>query len=313
MRLMSLRPTAISILLCLSSVFFVLPVAAQVPELIVESPPALEGVAARIRGLDPKHLEDASRLAGLFRAGPPIRVLLAPEGSQLARSVPSWVSGFADPGNGVVVLMPARAPSFPDSSLEDLLRHEVAHVLIGRAAAGRPLPRWFQEGLAMIAGQSWGLDERSRLTLALLADDRISLEELDRRFAGDERTVQRAYTVAGAFVRDLVQSHGPRVTGEILAGVAEGLPFEEAFERAAGTPLAAAASSFWDRQTFWYRWVPLLTSSVFLWILITLLALWAIRHRRSRDAAQRLLWDEEDEARRIAAIAKMLPPDEPVN
>lgn len=304
---MSLRRAAIFIPFLLSAL---LPAAAQVPELIVEAPPALAAVAARIRGLDPKHLEDASRLAGLFRAGPPIRVILAPEGSQLARSVPSWVSGFADPNAGVVVLMPARAPSFPDSSLEDLLRHEVAHVLIGRAAGGRPVPRWFQEGLAMIAGLSWGLDERSRLTLALLADNRISLAELDRRFSGDERTVQRAYTVSGAFVRDLVQSHGPRVTGEILSGIAEGLPFEEAFRRAAGTPLDAVESSFWDRQTFWYRWVPLLTSSVFLWILITLLALWAIRRRRARDAAQRRLWDEEEEARRIAALVS---PDEPVN
>jgi hypothetical protein len=300
-----LRRAGLLLLLLLTA----LPAAAQVPELIVEAPPALQGTAARIRGLDPQHLEDAARLAGLFRAGPPVRVILAPEGSPLAKQVPPWVSGFADPATGVVVLLPARAPSFPDSSLEDLLRHEVAHVLIGRAAGGRPLPRWFQEGLAMIAGQTWGLEERSRLTLALLADRRISLTELDSRFAGDERTVQRAYTVAGAFVRDLVQSRGPRVPGEILAGVAEGLSFEEAFQRAAGMSLAEAETSFWDRQTFWYRWVPLLTSSVFLWILITLLALWAIRHRRARDAAQHRIWDEE-EARRLAAL---LPPDEPVN
>lgn len=306
---MGLRAAKLGLLCLLAAL--ARPAAAQVPELIVEAPPALEGVAARIRGLDPKHLEDASRLAGLFRAGPPVRIVLAPEGSQLARSVPRWISGFADPAASVVVLLPARAPSFPDSSLEDLLRHEVAHVLIGRAAGGRPLPRWFQEGLAMIAGQSWGLDERSRLTLALLADNRVSLTALDSRFAGDERTVQRAYTVAGAFVRDLVQSHGPRVTGEILSGVAAGLSFEEAFQRAAGTSLAEAQTSFWDRQTFWYRWVPLLTSSVFLWILITLLALWAIRRRRSRDAAQRRVWDEEDEARR--ATPALLPPDEPVN
>jgi hypothetical protein len=302
---MSLRRAGILLLFLLAGS----PAAAQVPELIVEAPPALQGTAARIRGLDPQHLEDASRLAGLFRAGPPVRVILAPEGSPLAKQVPPWVSGFADPAAGVVVLLPARAPSFPDSSLEDLLRHEVAHVLIGKAAGGRPLPRWFQEGLAMIAGQTWGLEERSRLTLALLADRRISLTELDSRFAGDERTVQRAYTVAGAFVRDLVQSRGARVPGEILAGVAEGLPFEEAFQRAAGMSLAEAETSFWDRQTFWYRWVPLLTSSVFLWILITLLALWAIRHRRARDAAQHRIWDEE-EARRLAAL---LPPDEPVN
>ena len=265
------------------------------PRLIVEAPPQLAPAAERIRSLAPERLTDAARLAGLTDPGPPIRVVLAPEGSPLALQVPPWISGFADPAAGVVVLLPARAPSFPDSSLEDLLRHEVAHVLIGRAAGGRPLPRWFHEGLAMIAGLSWGLEERSRLTMALFADAPVSLDELDRRFGGDQGMVQRAYTVAGAFVRDLVQRHGPEVTGKILAGVAAGLPFDEAFRRATGTSVGAAAKSFWERQTFWYRWVPLLTSSVTLWLLVTALALWAMRKRRARDAALRRMWEEEEE------------------
>jgi hypothetical protein len=293
------------------------PAHSQIPPLIVEAPAELAPTAERIRALDPARLADAARLAGLTAPGPPIRVMLVPEGSPLAERVPPWVSGFADPAAGVVVLLPARAPSFPDSSLEDLLRHEVAHVLIGRAAAGRPLPRWFHEGLAMIAGLSWGLEERSRLTLALFADAPIPLDELDRRFQGGQGTVQRAYTVAGAFVRDLVQRHGPEVTGEILAGVAAGLPFDEAFRRATGETLAAAGESFWSRQTFWYRWVPLLTSSVTLWILITMLALWAMRKRRARDAALRRIWEEEDrraaEAAAAAAVVAVVEPDELVN
>jgi hypothetical protein len=294
------------------------PAAAQVPQLLVEAPATLEPVAVRIRVLPPGRLEDAARLAGLFRAGPPVRVILAPEGSLLATAVPPWVSGYADPAAGVVVLMPARAPSYPDSSLEDLLRHEVAHVLIGRAAGGQPVPRWFQEGLAMIAGQSWGLEDRSRLTLALFADRRVPLSELDSHFAGGQGTVQRAYTVAGACVRDLIQRHGQRSTGAILAGLADGLPFAEAYRRATGEALADAEDSFWDRQTFWYRWVPFLTSSVILWIGITLLALWAMAKRRSRDAAQRRAWEAEEDERLLAAAVQAQPvatppPDEWVN
>jgi hypothetical protein len=306
---MRLRRFVLALLLPLAA----LRAAAQVPELVVEAPPSLAGTAARIRAFDPARLEQVSRLAGLFRAGPPVRVILAPEGSDLATAVPPWVSGYADPAAGVVVLLPARAPSYPDSSLEDLLRHEVAHVLVGRAAAGRPLPRWFQEGLAMIAGLSWGLEERSRMTLALFADRSISMAELDRRFSGDEGAVQRAYTVAGAFVRDLVQRHGPAAVGGILSGVAAGLPFEEAFRRATGESLGQAEESFWERQTFWYRWVPLLTSSVTLWLLVTLLALWAMGKRRARDAAQRRLWDEEEERRLAESAVPVAPPDEWVN
>lgn len=266
----------------------------RLPPLIVEAPPALERVAARVRGLDPERLAGAMELVGLEERGSPIRVVLAPEGSPLARRAPAWVSGYADPEQSLIVLLPARTPSYPDSSLEDLLRHEIAHVLVARAARGRPIPRWFHEGLAMIAGLSWGLDDRSRLTLTLLADDPISLAELEGLFRGGRGSSNRAYAIAGAFVRDLFERHGSDVAADILRWVRRGLPFEAAFQLATGTPLEEAEGSFWSRQSLWYRWIPLLTSSVTLWLLVTLLALWAIRRRRARDAAQRAVWDEEE-------------------
>lgn len=273
------------------------------PRLIIEAPAGLRGTAARLQALDPSRLESVMRLAGLRDPGPPVRVILAPEGSPAALGVPPWVSGYALSDRGVIVLLPGRVPSYPDSSLSDLLAHEVSHVLVARAAGGRPLPRWFHEGVAMIAGLSWGLEDHSRLTLALLTDRPVSLAALDERFGGGQSEVNRAYAIAGSFVRDLLDRYGPDVAARILAGVGRGLPFDEAFRAAAGVPLAAAEASFWERQTFWYRWVPVLTSSFALWMIVTALALWAIRRRRARDAAQRLIWEEEDERQRRAALA----------
>lgn len=279
--------------------FQVQPAVAQT--LIVEAPPALEPLAERLRSLDPVQIEGAARLVGLADPGPPVHVILAEEGSAEALAVPRWVAGYARPELGAVVLFPARAPSYPDSSLEDLLRHEVAHVLVGRASGGRPLPRWFHEGVALIAGLAWGLEEQSRLAATLLSGSEVPLAEVDRRFGGSEGEVRSAYTLAGAFVRDLMGRHGREVIGEVLSNVAAGQPFEEAFARATGSTLAEAEHTFWERQTFWYRWVPFLTSSVVLWILITLLALWAMQRRRRRDAAQRAVWDAEEAAREVEA------------
>lgn len=253
------------------------------------------------------------RLVGLTQPGPPIRVIVAPEGSGPAVLVAPWIAGYALSERGLIVLMPRRVPSYPDSSLEDVLRHEVAHVLIARAAGNRPVPRWFHEGMAMIAGGSWGLEDRSRLTLALLADRPVSLADLERRFAGGQGEVNRAYAIAGSFVRDLLARYGPGAAPEILAGIARGLAFDDAFRAATGSSLAAAESSFWSRQTFWYRWVPVLTSSATLWLLVTLLALWAMKRRRARDAAQRRLWDAEDERLRLAAARAEEDTDELVN
>jgi hypothetical protein len=282
--------------ICLLLLLFLASLApAQV--LIVEAPPALEPLAEGLRSLDPAQIEGAARLVGLDDPGPPIRVILAPEGSVHALSAPSWVAGYALPEQGVVVLLPARSPRYPDSSFEDLLRHEVAHVLVGRASNHRPLPRWFHEGVAMIAGLAWGLEEQTRLATTLLRGGEVPMAAVDRRFTGGEGEVRSAYTLAGAFVRDLLRRHGREAVGAILSGVAAGLPFDEAFARATGTTLAEAERTFWESQTFWYRWVPFLTSSVVLWILITLLALWAMQRRRRRDAAQRAVWEAEEAAR----------------
>lgn len=300
-------------LLFILLLLLLLPIAAAAqrpPELIVQAPPSLARAAERVRSVEPGRLLDAMRLVGLEDPGPPIQVLLGTEGSDLAR-VPPWVAGYAFGDEGVIVLLPARTPSYPDSSLEELLRHEVAHVLVARAAGGRPLPRWFHEGMAMIAGLSWGLDDRSQLTLTLVGDGEVSLERLEQEFRGGRGDVRGAYAMAGAFANDLLRRHGDDAAARILAEVARGLSFEDAFRSATGSSLAEAERAFWRRQTFWYRWVPLLTSSVTLWLLITLLAVWAIGKRRARDAALRRMWDEEEERRLAEALAQ--DPDEPVN
>lgn len=292
--------------------------AATPPKLVVLGPPSLDRVAARVRSIDPGRFLDAMRLVGLDDPGPPIQVFLGPEGSDLAAGVPPWVSGYAYGAEGVIVLLPARTPSYPDSSLEELLRHEVAHVLVARAAGGRPLPRWFHEGVAMVAGTSWGLDDRSRMTVTMIGGDQPSLSEIERQFTGGRGSTANAYAVAGAFVNELLRRQGDDAVARVLAGVGRGLPFEDAFREAAGATLAQAEQSFWRRQSFWYRWVPILTSSVTLYMLVTLLAIWAMGKRRARDAALRRLWEEEERRlRQLAGAGSPSPPgpgpDELVN
>ncbi len=267
------------------------------PELVVDAPDSLAAAARRVRSIEPRRLASLLGLLGLEQPGPPIRVVLAAEGSEAARNTPSWISGYAYSALGVVVLLPERAPAYPDSSLEELLLHEVAHVLIARAAPGREVPRWLHEGLAMFAGRSWDLEDRSRMTWALLVDRKVPLAELDLKFDQGRAAAGRAYAFSGAFVRDLFQRYGVGVAARILGAMALGLPVEESFFRATGTSLATAEASFWRRHSFWYRWMPVLTSSVTLWIGITLLALFAMRRRRQRDARILARWEEEDRLR----------------
>jgi hypothetical protein len=270
------------------------PAAAAPPELEISAPPELRRRAAEVESFDRDRLEVAMRLAGLSDPGPPIRVVLEPESSDEAKAAPSWVAGYALSSISTVVLFPARAPTYPDRSLESLLHHEVAHVLIDRAAGGRPVPRWFHEGVALAAGRAWGFEDRTRFAFERLRGQPVPLAELETWFGGDPSQVHRAYAVAGAFVQDLLTEHGPGVTGRILRGVRAGRSFDDAFWEATGEPLRAAQARFLAKFTGFARWAPFLTSSAALWMLVTALALIAIWHRRRRDAELRRRWETEE-------------------
>lgn len=274
--------------------FGVLPASALVPEIIVEAPPELEATAQRLRTLDPAQLSGIVEIVGLGEPGPPIQVILAPEGSENAVSTPSWVSGYAYGALGVIVLLPERSPSYPDSNLPELLRHELAHVLIARAAGGQPVPRWFNEGLATLAADVWRLSDRSRLALALVLRGESSLEDVERMFSGDSGQIARAYAQSSAFVRDMALRYRETSPAEILALVRIGVPFEEAFLRGTGQTLAGAERSFWRRHSFWYRWFPILTSSISGWTFITFLFLLAAYLKRRKTEKLQQAWDEEE-------------------
>ncbi|MEZ5330574.1 MAG: hypothetical protein R2991_00670 [Thermoanaerobaculia bacterium] len=282
--------------------------AGAVPRLVIEAPPELRSEAERLRRLPAGALEQPARLVG-EGSEDPITVSLMPEGASAARAAQGWVAGYAYGALSRIVLFPERVPHYPDSTLEELLLHEVAHVLIDRAAGHRSVPRWFHEGVASVAGGAWDLRDGSRLTLAMLSSRELTPRELDRLF-GDPAKVGRAYAVADAFVRDLMRRHGETVVPEILARVRQGASFAAAFRTTVGLSPEQAAHEFWGDEVFWYRWVPVLTSSATLWIAITLLALVAIGRRRQRDAAMAARWDAEEEAlrRRLAAA---LEPREP--
>ena len=267
--------------------------AAQISPLAlrIEAPPGMAAEKSRMESLDFKRMEDVMRLVGLKDAGPPIHIKLVPGSSDLARSVAPWVAGFAQEES--VVIFPSRSPSYPDNSLDDVLRHEVAHVLIWRASSGLPIPRWFNEGLAT-AAERRGFRDQTQLFLHLASGSRLSLHELDLLFQGGQADQTRAYLLSGALVQHLLSEYGEAVGARILELVGKGASFGTAFADVTGQSPAAAEAEFWKRQRVWTTWIPILFSQETLWMAITLLALIAIQRLRKRNAERRKRWEEEE-------------------
>jgi MYXO-CTERM domain-containing protein len=277
--------------------------AQQPPQLTIMAPEELAPARARLESFNLLPLAGIVRTVGLAEPGPPIQVVLAGEDSEAASGVGEWVAGYALSNAGLVVLFPARSPVYPHDTLEDVLRHEVSHVLIARAAGGRSVPRWFHEGLSVAVERPWDLEDRSRLVWELMAGPRLRLREIDAMFEGAQAAQSRAYSLSAAFVRDIIREHGSHAPAAILRLVREGDEFERAVATVAGRPLGFVEDGFWNRQRVWTVWMPLVTSGEAFWLFVMVLAGLAVWRRRRHSREIRRRWEEEERQRDAQASA----------
>jgi hypothetical protein len=259
--------------------------------LSVNAPVSLESAAARIRVIDSRTLEAALTSAGLD-APPKVDVTLVPEDDPVARETPTWVVGRAF-GDRDVLIFPARVTRYPYDSLEAVMQHEIVHLALFTRAGGRPLPRWFHEGVATSVESGWSMADQARLLFAALSQPTIDdVRELFRSAAQPDTTL--AYLLAAALVNDLRERHGPDIPGRIARRVEAGAPFDRAFLRETGETPAAAAARAWITYRQWTTWVPAVANASAVWSAILVLALLAYVARRRRRARLRKQWEEEE-------------------
>lgn len=277
----------------LLSLIAALPVSAHAWELTIEAPPSLAGAAAQLERADPGRLEQALQRAGLAVPAA-VRVALITEDDERARATPAWIVGQAF-GSGDVAIFPARVTSYPYSSLESVLWHEVAHVALVARADGRSLPRWFHEGVAVSVATGWRVVDDLQLLLA--AGRGPAIADLTRLFESAARPdTAEAYRLATVLVDDLRRRHGAAVPGAIAGRVAQGVAFARAFEMETGETPDQAAAQAWATYRTLAVWVPFLTSRAAVWPLIACLAVVAFFVRLRRRARRRRQWDEDDDA-----------------
>lgn len=256
----------------------------------VVAPASLEPAARRIRQLDAQPIAEVLQLAGL-ELPPRVDVTLVSADDPGASTIPAWFAGFAS-GVSDIVIFPNRVGSYPYDSLESVLRHELVHLALNARAGGRPLPRWFHEGVAVSVESGRRIGDRFLLTVAAFSGP--PLDDVTRLFASNARPdTAEAYLLAAALVDDLRRVHGAALPGRVAARVAAGVPFARAFELETGETPALAADRAWRSYRRWTRWLPIVTSASALWGLILALAFVAFFVRLSKRARRRRQWDDE--------------------
>jgi hypothetical protein len=222
---------------------------------------------------------------------------------------PGYAVGVAYGRYGVVLLTITAPETWELADLERVLAHELSHIALHRAVRGRPIPRWFAEGLAIHQARENNLERIRTLWTATVAGTLIPLAELDSRFPERVHRVNVAYAESADIVGFLYEDEeGKDGLRNLVRAVRDGAPFEEAVAATYDESLASIESRWRKDLDERYHSLPLFFSGTGLWVLASLLLVAAYVRRRRRHHARLAALAIAEEREEKATVAPAAVP-----
>lgn len=216
---------------------------------------------------------------------------------------PSYASGVAYPKLHLV-LISMMAPRGGDATnLDEVFRHELAHIALEDAVLGQHVPAWFNEGLAVgFAGEN-GLDRQKVLGTATINGTLLPLADLDRGFPANPNDVSIAYAQSVDFLRFL-QARSDRLRfASTIQRVRDGQAFDRALGDAYGSDIRKLEFQWRTEVERRYSLIPLLAGGGILWVGVIGALGWGYVKKRRRSKAILAKW-AVDEAIEDAVLAQ---------
>ena len=238
-----------------------------------------------------------------------VTVRIAPTVADMARLAPAdapppeYASGVAYHGLHLVLLS-MLAPRGADAvDLDEVFRHELAHVALEDAVRGKHVPVWFNEGLAIWLSEEKAPARMKTLWSATLSGTLIPLSDIDRSFPRDNFEVSIAYAQSADFVRFLMRNSDRLRFAAMIDRVRDGQQFDRAITEAYGSDLRRLEFEWRGELERRFSVIPVLTGGGLIWVLVVAGFVYAYVRKRRRAKAILARWEREEaiEDARIAA------------
>jgi len=199
--------------------------------------------------------------------------------------LPEWGIAFAVlEENRIIVDVKRATREF--NSLDEVVPHELSHILVHQRAPDVHFPLWFLEGCAQWQAREWSMVEQWELVQGVWQHSSPRLSDMYGRYPAEETRAQQAYRVAYAGFTDLFAEVGFDDLAPFLAEVERQRSFENGFRTYFGYSVAEYQAFFQDgfEKKYGSAWMalqsgPLLAFAAGLF-LIVILRYWIRRRRK---------------------------------
>jgi hypothetical protein len=207
-----------------------------------------------------------------------------------AGRLPSWAAGAAWPEKNLIVILLNRG-----SDIDTVFLHETHHMLLGQAFRGAErVPRWLDEGLAMVWAGEWSLPRLTTMTMAALSHKLLPMDELAEHFPSDLRTAEIAYCQSFYFIAFLKGQFGDEAFQRFFLEYTKYKDFRGALRLTYQMDWPEIEKLWLKYTALHFSWIPLITSTSTMWFLAALLFI--AGYIRKKYKARQILraWQQEE-------------------
>ena len=177
-----------------------------------------------------------------------------------ATGMPHWVAGVAQLPRGEIAIA-YHGPDGSPSNLEDLLRHELAHIALYRATNRAKMPRWFHEGVADGLSDEIDLRRAETLAAAIFGRGVPPTQDWDPMFRSKDQDVSLIYAASRDFVNHLrYRQASEEEFRQLIERLSQGEEFEHALSSSFGLSQSELEQRWRDGLMTRMIWFPLMGS-----------------------------------------------------
>ena len=216
----------------------------------------------------------------------PFRVYIMPTRKSfrdaLKGTLPSWTGAFAVPDQHLMVI---KSPRWDKSdNYEQVLIHELVHLVVHNFIGVYDLPRWIDEGMAIFySGEDrWKTD--MAVSKALTTGSILPLSEIDDVLEYHRAKADLAYQQSFSAVNYLLATYDIEALHEIIYSLKDGVNIQKAFLNATGSNLDDFENEWKTYIKKAHRWFWFYEINEYIWAFILVIAAFAfvLRHVRNK-------------------------------
>jgi hypothetical protein len=218
--------------------------------------------------------------------------------------VPHWGEAAANTAQWRIFLKtPAASPENRDELLPVTVTHELAHLCLAELATpaqtldARPnsLPRWFNEGAAILLSSEPRYSDPTLISRALLTNSIVEFDEIDDLLSFPSARAGLAYAESYHAVHFMISRFGAEAVRQFAQAFGIHNDARKAFQAAFNEDLWDFEVAYFDYLRQHYRWYFLLDESFLFGMVIVILLIAGFLLTRHRARRKMQEWEKEDD------------------